>query len=478
MNAKTFLFGAAAIAIVANPVLAQNAPLDLLPPDPATHAKPSPVPSASPITATGQDTKAQADHPTVEQSFTEFEQHEVVQPTYATVANWTVPQAKALVKYAEGIGTEGLDPKDYQLDALAAAIAQGPGDALNQAASQTFDWLVEDLRDGRTPMEDRLQWFVVDPDPDRMPTGKLLAEAVKTGKIAATLHGLDPVNPDYARLKAELAKTTDPQKRLLIRANMDRWRWLPQDLGTHYLLTNIPEYKLRLVVHNHIIKSYRAIVGKPGRTATPQLAESVEAVVFNPTWTVPQSIVQGEGLGAKVLNNPAWAKSAGYKATKGADGVTYVVQQPGANNSLGLMKLDMPNPHAIFIHDTPQRYLFNKTDRDLSHGCVRVQDARELGMTMAMLGNMTSKEDIPTIQAEVQDISTSGKYTRYPLTNPWPVYLTYFTMASDVDGKLRTFDDIYDRDAPVIASFSKPREANRARKTSEKVVPIIDDLQT
>ncbi|MXP29537.1 L,D-transpeptidase family protein [Porphyrobacter algicida] len=478
MNAKTFLFGAAAIAIVANPVLAQNAPQDLLPPDPAAHAKPSPVPSASPMTATGQDTEAQADHPTVEQSFTEFEQHEVVQPTYAMVANWTVLQAKALVKYAEGIGTEGLDPKDYQLDALAAAIAQGPGDALNQAASQTFDWLVEDLRDGRTPMEDRLQWFVVDPDPDRMPTGKLLAQAVKTGKIAATLHGLDPVNPDYAKLKAELAKTTDPQKRLLIRANMDRWRWLPQDLGTHYLLTNIPEYKLRLVVHNRIIKSYRAIVGKPGRTATPQLAESVEAVVFNPTWTVPQSIVQGEGLGAKVLNNPAWAKSAGYKATKGADGVTYVVQQPGANNSLGLMKLDMPNPHAIFIHDTPQRYLFNKTDRDLSHGCVRVQDARELGMTMAMLGNMTSKEDIPTIQAEVQDISTSGKYTRYPLTNPWPVYLTYFTMASDVDGKLRTFDDIYDRDAPVIASFSKPREANRARKTSEKVVPIIDDLQT
>ncbi|MEO1968714.1 MAG: L,D-transpeptidase family protein [Sphingomonadaceae bacterium] len=478
MNTRTFCAGVAVAALLANPLLAQNAPENLLPSETTAKPQPSPVPTPTQVAKPGQEATAQTSQATVEQSFTEFEQHEVVQPTYPTVASWTVLQAKALMKYAEGIGTEGLDPKDYQLDALSAAIAQGPGDALNQAASQTFDWLVEDLRDGRTPMEDRLQWFVVDPDPDRMPTGKLLAEAVKNGKIAATLHGLDPVNPDYAKLRAELAKTTDPEKRLLIRANMDRWRWLPQDLGTHYLLTNIPEYKLRLVVHNRVIKSYRAIVGKPGRTATPQLAESVEAVVFNPTWTVPQSIVQGEGLGAKVLNNPSWAKSAGYKATKGSDGVVYVVQQPGPNNSLGLMKLDMPNPHAIFIHDTPQRYLFNKTDRDLSHGCVRVQDARELGMTMAMLGNMTSKDDIPTIQAEVQDISTSGKYTRYPLTNPWPVYLTYFTMASDVDGKLRTFDDIYNRDAPVIASFGQPREANRARKTSEKVVPIIDDLKT
>lgn len=487
MLVKNFLVGVAAAALAANPVLAQKAPENLLPQE--NEAAPVPAPSASPTqrpaeglnpqaTSAADGTQEATPRPTVEQSFTEFEQKEVVQPTYPLVAKWTVPQARALAKFAEGIGSEGLDPKDYKLDELQAAIAQGPGEALNQTASRTFVWLVEDLRDGRTPMEDRLQWFVVDPDPDRMPTGKLLQQAVTSGKIAATLKGLDPVSPDYARLRAELAVTKDPARRKLIRANMDRWRWLPQDLGKRYLLTNIPEYKLRLVVNNHIIKSYRTIVGKPGRTATPQLAETVEAVIFNPTWTVPQSIVQGEGLGAKVLNNPAWARAAGYKATKGADGTIYVVQQPGPSNSLGLMKLDMPNPHAIFLHDTPQRSLFDKDDRDLSHGCVRVQGARELGMTMAMLGNMTSKDDIPQIQAEVQEISGSGQYTRYPLTNRWPVYLTYFTIASDVDGKLTTFKDIYNRDAPVIASFDQPREANRARKTSEKVVPIIDDLQT
>ena len=491
MLVKYLLNGACVIALAATPAVAQTAasrqPENLLPFERPQTAQPVPAPSkpersrsAADTGATGANapTRPVPPQPTVDQSFTDFEQHEVVQPTYAVVATWTVPQARALVKYAEGISSEGLDPKDYQLETLRSAIDQGPGAALNQAASKTFTWLVEDLRDGRTPMEDRLQWFVVDPDPDRMPTGKLMADAVASGNIADTLRRLDPISPDYAKLKAELALTTNPAKRKLIRANMDRWRWLPQDLGTHYLLTNIPEYKLRLVVNNHIIKSYRTIVGKPGRTATPNLAEMVEAVIFNPTWTVPQSIVQGEGLGAKVLNNPAWAKTAGYKATKAGDGTVYVVQQPGPANSLGLMKLDMPNPHAIFLHDTPARQLFNKDDRDLSHGCVRVQGARELGMTMAMLGNMTSKEDIPVIQAEVQDISASGKYTRYPLTNQWPVYLTYFTMASDVDGKLRTFDDIYDRDGPVLASFDQPREENRARKTDEKVVPIIDDLQT
>src|SRR5690606_8155613 len=158
-------------------------------------------------------------------------------------------------------------------------------------------------------------------------------------------------------LKAELAKTpaTNRARRTLLQVNMERWRWLPRDLGVQYLMTNVPEYQLRLTVNNNIIRTYRTVVGKPGRTATPQLAEEVSGVVFNPTWTVPQSIVKGEGLGARVLNNPAWARANGYKATRADNGFVTVVQQPGPNNSLGLLKRDMPNPHAIFFHDTPSR---------------------------------------------------------------------------------------------------------------------------
>ena len=136
----------------------------------------------------------------------------------------------------------------------------------------------------------------------------------------------------------------------------------------------MPEFQLRLVVNNKNIRTYKTVVGKPGRTATPQLAEQVTAVVFNPTWTVPQSIVKGEGLGAKVLSNPGWARANGYKATRGANGYVSVVQQPGPGNALGLMKIDMPNPHAIYFHDTPSKSYFNHDVRAFSHGCMRVQN--------------------------------------------------------------------------------------------------------
>lgn len=460
-------------ALCATSVIAQdNAPEDLLPPEPAKVSEPLPDYT--------KGTPAPAAQPSVDESFGDMQMSsgEVVQQLPVLVREWTVPQAKQLLDFIPSVKAEGLVPGDYRSAELAAAIAGGEGAALNEIASEIFVWLVEDLRDGRTPMEARKQWFVVDPDPDRMPTHRLLEAATQTGKIAATLTALNPDSPDYARLKEELAITTDPAKRKLIRANMDRWRWLGQDLGKQYLLTNVPEYQLRLTVNDRIIKNYRVVVGKPGRTATPQLAEMVEAVIFNPTWTVPQSIVKGEGLGAKVLGNPGWARSAGYKATKGANGWITVVQQPGPGNSLGLMKLDMPNEHAIFLHDTPAKALFARDERALSHGCIRVQGARELAMTMSMLGNANSREDLPAIQEEVSAISASGEYTRYPMAKQWPVYITYFTYGVDVNGNLTKFDDIYGRDAPVLAALDAPRQRERARETSEEVIEIVDDLQT
>ncbi|RYD89304.1 MAG: L,D-transpeptidase, partial [Sphingomonadales bacterium] len=397
-----------------------------------------------------------------------------VQAITPEVQQWNIADAQALLKVIAGIGAEGLTPKDYRPEELQAAIAAGPGDALNQAASRSFAWLVEDLRDGRTPMEARKQWFVVDPDADRYRTGDVMAQALASHSIAATLAALNPEHPDYEVLKSALANTKDAAQRKLVRANMDRWRWLAKDLGNQYLITNVPEYQLRLTVNDKIISTYRTIVGKPGRTATPQLAEQVEGVIFNPTWTVPQSIVKGEGLGASLLRSPR----AGYKATKNGDGTITVVQQPGPNNSLGLMKLDMPNPHAIFLHDTPSRNLFNQENRALSHGCVRTERATELAITLAILGNLaTTPETRKAAADEAVAISTSGKYTRVPIQKQMPVYITYFTMGRDITGKLRQFSDIYGRDAPVLASFDAPRVANRARTTSEDVVEIVDDLQ-
>ncbi|WP_128891101.1 L,D-transpeptidase family protein [Erythrobacter sp. HKB08] len=397
---------------------------------------------------------------------------EMAQPEFPVVQPWSLDNARFLVSIIEGLGEEGLNPTEYRPQDLKAAIAAGEGEELDALASQMFAWVVEDLRDGRTPMDSRKQWFVLDPDQDRYPTGKLMAQALESGDLAGTLKTIMPEHPDYYRLRDELAKTpaSNTEKRKLIRANMDRWRWLARDLGSQYLMTNVPEYQLRLTVKDKIVRTYRTVVGKPGRTATPQLAESVEGVIFNPTWTVPQSIVKGEGLGARVLGNPAWAKRNGYTATKGANGWVSVVQQPGPGNSLGLMKLDMPNKHAIFLHDTPSRHLFGTERRALSHGCIRTERATELAITLAILrGGLSADEAKSTL--------TSGKYTRVGFEKTMPVYITYFTMGQDIEGELRTFPDIYGRDAPVLESLDKPRVANRARVTGEQIIPLEDDLR-
>src|SRR5690606_21144358 len=164
------------------------------------------------------------------------------------VMQWPAAHARALLSVVEQIDGEGLDPADYRPRELRAAIEAGEGPALDSLASEVFTWLVEDLRDGRTPMDARRQWFVVDPDADLLPTGKMMTQALATGAVAGALAALNPTHPDYAALRQALAETPaqDTRQRALIRANMDRWRWLQRDLGGQYLLTNVPEFQLRL----------------------------------------------------------------------------------------------------------------------------------------------------------------------------------------------------------------------------------------
>ncbi len=452
MWATTRLIAASSI-LAATMASAAPPPVSILPaPAPA----PAPIPTSAPTSQSFPGAFPAPTPPPV--------------PIPVAVLPWNTADARVLLGVIQGIDVEGLTPADYRPDVLSAAIAAGPGDALNAAASRSFAWLTEDLRDGRTPMTARLQWFALDPDQDTNPTAVLEARALDSHDVAGVLGGLAPTHPDYQVLKTALAATpaTDKATRAKLRANMDRWRWLKQELGPVYLITNVPEFQLRLTVNNNIIRTYRTIVGKPGRTATPQLAEMVQNVVFNPTWTVPQSIVMGEGLGPRLLRNPAQARREGYVVSRAKDGFITVVQQPGRNNSLGLMKIDMPNPHAIYLHDTPSKGLFNSAVRAFSHGCIRTERAQELGMTMAMLG-----ADLTVDQAVAY--ANSGKYTKVPMTKTFPVYLTYFTMAQDITGRLATFNDIYGRDAPVLASFTAPRALKTTQRTSNEAIIKLDN---
>lgn len=369
----------------------------------------------------------------------------VIPPRVAGDLSWPVERAQALLEAIGTMADEGLDPADYQPDALRAAMAGGAGERLDQVAGELFAKLVADLRDGHTPILARRAYLMDDPDAELLPTAVLQERALASGDVAGVLASLTPAHPDYAALRTALAQATDPARVALIRANMDRWRWLPRELGGINVMVNVPEFMVRLSINGQTANSYRAIVGRAGSSATPQMSEMVEGVIFNPTWTVPQSIVVGEGLGRRVLGNPAWARTMGYVASR-SGGMTTVVQQPGPRNALGLMKLDMPNAHAIFLHDTPSRGLFAQPNRALSHGCVRVERALEFAMTLSLLGGGPGVEEAMTI-------SRSGTYTRVPLTRQIPVYLAYFTLGVNDAGELTEFRDIYGRDPAVLASL-------------------------
>lgn len=454
LKSKSALLGTAVALVLAGPAIAQKAkkadPVDLVPksitpipeeptPPPASPPKPVAVPAQTPAVAP----VAVAPAPPV------------------PAPKWTAGDASALLAVIRSIDTRGLNPVDYDPDQLQAAIAAGEGVPLNEIATKSFTKLLVDLRDGRTPYAARVQWFVKDTDAETFPTEAMLQKALASHDFEAVFAEVEPTHPDYAALKVALAKTKDATQRNIIRTNMERWRWLPHDLGQRYVHVNVPEFEVRVVGKGKNIASYRAIVGAP-KTATPQLSETAIGMIIHPTWTIPQSIIK-ESVGALIANNPAAARARGYTWTGSGKNLS-VVQKFGPGNSLGAMKMDMPNPHAIFLHDTPSKGLFNQPMRALSHGCIRTDRAIEFAILMSIL-----QADFDPHEAA--DIFKRGLNDRIPFTTPVQVYINYFTMASKGDGKLNSFADVYGRDAPVIASFSKPRE-EKVASPPPIVVPI------
>jgi murein L,D-transpeptidase YcbB/YkuD len=151
-------------------------------------------------------------------------------------------------------------------------------------------------------------------------------------------------------------------------------------------------------------------------------------------------------VGALIRRSPGAARARGYSWTKGADGRLYVTQRPGKGNSLGQMKIEMPNEHAIFFHDTPAKALFEREVRAFSHGCLRTKGIFGLGLRLL--------EDQPEWGAAAIDAAVAaGETVSVPLTAPVPVHIGYFTVAPGPGGTLRRFADVYGRDAAIIAAL-------------------------
>jgi L,D-transpeptidase YcbB len=344
-------------------------------------------------------------------------------------------------------------------------MSGGLGDALNLTAGKAFTLLAGDVRDGRTPVAARIQWLVKDSDTETFPTDTLMRQALATHDVESVLVSIDPTDPEYAALKAALVRTpaANIAQRKLIRANMDRWRWLPHSLGAKHLIANVPEYMLRVVTYGKTISTNKVIVGKMD-TQTPSLMADATAIVVHPPWTIPRSLIRQE-VGPMIARSPAAARARGYTWTGSGDTLS-VVQQPGPNAALGFLKVDLPNPNAIFIHDTPNRTLFNSYPRAFSHGCLRVERALELGMILGAIQGGGSVDDLVVLIKK-------GKTQRVPFKENLPVVIGYFTYATGIDGKLQSMPDIYGRDAPILASLDQPRPTPIQVVPKSLVPPVL-----
>jgi murein L,D-transpeptidase YcbB/YkuD len=235
----------------------------------------------------------------------------------------------------------------------------------------------------------------------------------------------------------------------IIIVNMERWRWVPRDLGKTHVIVNLPDFTLRLMHNGSMMWTTRIVIGKPAMP-TPLLTETMKYITVNPTWNVPQSIVQNEYLPA-LAQDPTVLERMGLHVVNDRDGV-HIFQPPGDGNALGRLRFNFPNRFDVYQHDTPEKYLFNETSRAYSHGCMRVQDPVKYAQLLLSIERPSEGYTEDKIRhmfgSNEQDI-------QFPA--PIPVHLTYQTASVEDDGQLVIRRDVYGLDSRVLALIKTER---------------------
>jgi murein L,D-transpeptidase YcbB/YkuD len=247
-----------------------------------------------------------------------------------------------------------------------------------------------------------------------------------------------------------------------LRINLERVRWVTRDLPDTYIIVNIAAFWLVMVKDNQIVHSTSVVVGKP-LNETPVFRDRMRYIEFNPTWTLPTSIIKNEII-PKLKNDPDFLDKNHMVLldTKGnliltsnvdmkklsASHFPYLVrQEPGPWNALGEMKFMFPNKYDIYLHDTPSRSLFTKSSRAFSHGCIRVNNPMDLAEKL-LTGTEYDRK-------KIDEIISTHITTRIKLPEPLDILLLYWTCGIDKNGKLFFVPDIYDRDQDVLKELDK-----------------------
>jgi L,D-transpeptidase YcbB len=251
-----------------------------------------------------------------------------------------------------------------------------------------------------------------------------------------------------------------------IQLNLERARWMPDDLGDPHVLVNMAAFELQVVEGGHTALEMRVVVGETDKE-TPVFSDEITYIEFNPYWNLPRSIAVKEKL-PQLRRDPRALRAQNIRvlgpggaeidpatvdwSTVGVNSFPYRLRQdPGERNALGRIKFMFPNQYDVYMHDTPSRALFQRSVRAFSHGCIRVEKPLELAEYLLRQNRGWQRE-------RIEQAIASGKNRAIVLKQEVPVHLVYLTAWKDDDGKIQFRDDLYNRDAHLVATMSALRE--------------------
>jgi L,D-transpeptidase YcbB len=392
------------------------------------------------------------------------------QPLWVQDGAWNAA-GQAVIERLKRADEDGLDAADYPIPALRPRPEADAAREAVEAELKLSAAAVAYARDARgARIEPSRLSNLITPDLALPSADAVLTTLAAAADRGAALAANNPPHDGYRTLKAKLAQARaggPAQARLAddIVSNMERWRWLPADLGRRHVWVNVPEYKLRLIKDGRPVHEARVIVGKP-ETPTPLFSDEMDHAIVNPSWYVPPSIFKNE-----FNSDPGLAAARGYDVIYGKNGAITVRQPPGERNALGFVKFMFPNKHAVYLHDTPNRRLFAAEKRAMSHGCVRLDQPFRFGEFV--LGSEWT-------EARLKSLIGKGERT-IRLPEKIPVHLTYFTLVVDEKGELRHIADLYgvngkvraalglSRDGTPVAEATRPAQAAPAQAARAQV---------
>jgi murein L,D-transpeptidase YcbB/YkuD len=260
-------------------------------------------------------------------------------------------------------------------------------------------------------------------------------------------HGLTPDGLLTAETYKQLAVPMQDRAAQL-ELTLERWRWIQRYFAQPPIVVNIPEFRVRAYDSDmRVALSMKVIVGGAYHRKTPVFENQISSVIFRPYWNIPPSIQRNE-VAPAMRRDPKYLEKHGYEVVHGLGGSIRVRQWPGDQNALGLLKFSLPNVHDVYLHGTPAQSLFDRTRRDFSHGCIRVEDPAVLAVWVLRQNPGWSREKIEAAMHGTETMSLA-------VTHPIPILIVYGTGFAAEDGVVYFLPDIYDENAALLAALRK-----------------------